>query len=278
MPPIIIAHRGGRADAPENTLEAISESIQLPGISGIEFDVELSDEPLVLHQESMVPNPEFTALQLAPRDFQTRDWVAEYPAEEIVKLDAGSWRGAKFSNSRVPKLTEVMQLEWGNKRAFMELKDPTFWGKRDETRPRRIVEAVSASIRNFKGDLSVISFNPEILKEVALVFPAIPTVLALWTEWVNRIEEAVITATNARAQVVSLPEQVVLEDPSWISKVHDAGLELHVYEVSPTIDEPEYYTWNGESRRSTWELLLNLQVDGILTDFPRELLAFTKAR
>ena len=49
-PPITFAHRGGRADAPENTLVAFRRALEL-GATGLESDVRLSadGEPVLIH-------------------------------------------------------------------------------------------------------------------------------------------------------------------------------------------------------------------------------------
>lgn len=50
--PIVIAHRGGAAEAPENTMEAFERAIQL-GYPGVEFDVRCSQDgvPVVVHDD-----------------------------------------------------------------------------------------------------------------------------------------------------------------------------------------------------------------------------------
>jgi glycerophosphoryl diester phosphodiesterase len=82
--PAVIGHRGARNEAPENTIESIAAALSLPGISGVEFDVERTDLPVVLHQETMVPNDDRTALVPATRDFVSRDWVSEMPARDVA--------------------------------------------------------------------------------------------------------------------------------------------------------------------------------------------------
>ena len=52
--PRIIAHRGGGALAPENTLAAIRKAAEM-GFGGVEFDVMLSADavPVVIHDETL---------------------------------------------------------------------------------------------------------------------------------------------------------------------------------------------------------------------------------
>ena len=54
LDPILFAHRGGCADAPENTLEAFSHSVAL-GVTGLESDVWLSADgiPVLSHDNKV---------------------------------------------------------------------------------------------------------------------------------------------------------------------------------------------------------------------------------
>jgi glycerophosphoryl diester phosphodiesterase len=59
----VVGHRGVRSRFPENTLKSISAAIYLPGIYGVEFDLELTiDMELVgLHQETLGISEDKTA-------------------------------------------------------------------------------------------------------------------------------------------------------------------------------------------------------------------------
>jgi glycerophosphoryl diester phosphodiesterase len=50
-----LAHRGDRRRAPENTLEALTAAMAVPGCDGVEFDVRLSRDgvPVLLHDETL---------------------------------------------------------------------------------------------------------------------------------------------------------------------------------------------------------------------------------
>jgi len=269
---LIIAHRGLRDERPENSLDSVEAAIALPGIHGVEFDVEVTRDGrcMVLHQETVVPCPDFKRIELARRDFVSRDWVGESRADDVAKLDAGSWMGAEFTGVRVPSLEEVLGLPWGPIVPYVELKDPTFWGERDPLRPRRVVEAALPHIRSFSGAITIISFNPEILREVRSECPNIATTLALWTEWKHRGVEAIGQAKSCGASTISLPDTMLLEDTSWLRVARDNGLQVHVYPVSPARGEPEFVYWTAESQKNTWRQLEQLGVDAILSDFARE--------
>jgi glycerophosphoryl diester phosphodiesterase len=274
----VIGHRGLRNEKPENSLVSISEALKLQGIHGVEFDVELTrdKQPVVLHQETVVPNSDFTRIEPATRDFISRDWVIETFAETVLKMDAGSWMGSEFVHLKVPALKEVLELPWGRTTAYVELKDATYWGKRDTSRPAQIVEAALPYITALSGPINVISFNPEILRHLRSKAPHIPRTLALWTEWRARIGEAIAEAKHCGASTISLPDIVVLEDPNWIQAIHQQTTSIHVYPVSPARGEPEFLNWTASSQAEKWHNLNRLGVDAIISDFARETLSILK--
>ena len=272
----VIAHRGLRHEKPENSIDAISAALQLPAIHGVEFDVELTGDglPIVLHQETVVPSADFTRVEPAARDYTSRDWVIEHSAYDVAQLDVGSWMGAEFAHLRAPTLKQVLELPWRSTVAYIELKDATYWAQeRDTTRPARIVESALADFLAFKGSVNVISFNPEILSTLRERVPHIPTTLALWTEWRSRAGEAVTEAQRCGASTVSLPDIVVLQEPAWVQIVHQRGMKIHVYPVSPARGEPEFNNWTPDSQSKKWTELQLLGVDAIISDFARETVA-----
>src|SRR5690606_1422613 len=111
-------------------------------------------------------------------------------------------------------------LDWTKVKAYIELKDPTHWGARDSSLPRRIVDAVLPMLNSHRGHYEIISFNPEILKIVSTKLPTTPRVLALYTEWKNRRAEALDLAGAVKAHTVSLPDVLVTADPFWVEELH----------------------------------------------------------
>ena len=105
--PLIIGHRGASHEAPENTLAAFQMALDA-GADGVEFDVQLSKDgvPVVIHDASL----QRTGL----RD----GLVSEFTADELSKVDAGSWFNAKFpkqasnafTRETIPALTQVLDL------------------------------------------------------------------------------------------------------------------------------------------------------------------------
>ncbi len=95
-PVLVIAHRGARAFAPENTLPAIDKAAEL-GADLVELDVHLTrdDELVVVHDETLDRCSD--ARTRFPGRSSYR--VADFALEEIRQLDAGSWFVAELSQA-----------------------------------------------------------------------------------------------------------------------------------------------------------------------------------
>lgn len=118
--PLIIAHRGSSAQAPENTFAAFRQAIE-DGADGIEFDVRLSKNgvPVVIHDPTL------------SRTAMLDGEVAKYTASELSRIDNGSWfneaypKKAKkeFEKETVKTLEETLEFIKDFKgRVFVELK------------------------------------------------------------------------------------------------------------------------------------------------------------
>src|SRR5437762_52379 len=77
--PLVFAHRGGSALAPENTMAAFDNGLAL-GADGLELDVHLSrDGRVVVHHDRTLD-----------RTTNLRGVVAGHTADELARADAGS--------------------------------------------------------------------------------------------------------------------------------------------------------------------------------------------
>ena len=90
--PRVVAHRGGGALAPENTLGAIRLGASL-GFRGVEFDVMLAGDrtPILIHDETL------------ERTTGSRGQVSATPYSSLAGLDAGN-------GERIPRFEEAAEL------------------------------------------------------------------------------------------------------------------------------------------------------------------------
>jgi len=110
--PLIIAHRGASAHAPENTLAAFNMALDM-GADGIELDVMLSqDQELVVMHDDTVD-----------RTTNGSGRVKEFSYRTLKDLDAGKAFAERFSGEHVPTLTEVFEQLGGKLLINVELKN-----------------------------------------------------------------------------------------------------------------------------------------------------------
>lgn len=86
--PLVIAHRGARAYAPENTLEAFEKAARL-GADMVELDVQLTadGQVVVVHDETLERCSNVREMCPGRGDYR----VQSFTLAEIERLDAGSW-------------------------------------------------------------------------------------------------------------------------------------------------------------------------------------------
>ncbi len=96
--PLIIAHRGSSATAPENTLRAFQEA-EKAGADMVELDVRMTRDGVlvVIHDRGL------------KRIAGIRGRVAECPSSVVQQLDAGKWYGRGFRGERIPLLRDVLR-------------------------------------------------------------------------------------------------------------------------------------------------------------------------
>ncbi|MEW1722986.1 glycerophosphodiester phosphodiesterase family protein [Streptomyces sp. NPDC093109] len=120
--PLVIAHRGASAYAPENTLAAVDTAAAL-GIDWVENDVQRTKdgELVVIHDETLRRTTD------AERVFPDRaPWrVGDFTAAEIARLDAGGWFGPEWTGARVPTLGRYLRaVEANRQNLLLEIKGP----------------------------------------------------------------------------------------------------------------------------------------------------------
>ena len=135
--PELIAHRGGPAYAPENTLAAFRNAIDI-GVDRLEMDVQMTQdgELVVIHDETVDRTTNGTGL------------VADLTLTEIRALDAGN-------GEKIPTFAEVIALAKENGIALLpEIKSPHLYPGIEE----KVLQAIAAADY---GEYTIIqSFDP----------------------------------------------------------------------------------------------------------------------
>ena len=107
--PLVVAHRGASALAPENTLAAFTRAID-DGAEGIEFDVRLAkDNVAVVFHDS-------TLSRTAKRDSR----LSDFTSAELAKLDIGSWFNQMSRKRADPVFSSQRIVSLENALLFLE--------------------------------------------------------------------------------------------------------------------------------------------------------------
>lgn len=157
--PLVIAHRGASADAPENTLAAVRLAWEMSA-NAVEVDVRRTRDGhiVVIHDEDTA------------RIAGTRHIVADTDAAVLRRLDAGGRFDARFAGERIPFLEEVLDTVPPGGLIAVELKDGP------ESAPG-IADIVAT--HPVRGGVTFISFDPAALAAIKRLLPDRPAFLVV---------------------------------------------------------------------------------------------------
>src|SRR5689334_23229806 len=106
--PVIFAHRGASAYAPENTIASFEFAVA-QGTDAIELDVKLSaDGHVIVHHDPTVD-----------RTTNGKGKVKDLTLAELKTLDAGGFFSENFHGEKIPTLEEVFEAV--GKRTFINV-------------------------------------------------------------------------------------------------------------------------------------------------------------
>ncbi|MFI7387603.1 glycerophosphodiester phosphodiesterase [Streptomyces sp. NPDC049813] len=247
--PVVIAHRGASAYAPENTLEAIDEADDLDA-TWVENDVQRTKDGALVIIHDTTLNRTTNVEELYP---DRAPWnVRDFTAREIAKLDAGSWKGEEFTGERVPTLHEYLRrVDHNHQKLLMEIKSPELypgieaqilrqlrkdgWLRYDHVTRRLVVQSFSADSMRTMHEL-----RPDI-KTGFLGTPAV-TDLPEYAAFVDQINPSNTTISADYVRAVHA-----------VRGAHKEPLEVNTWTVNDA---------------ATAQRVAALGVDGIITNAP----------
>lgn len=237
-------HRGAPECAPENTLSSFRAAVEL-GASGVELDVMLSadGEVVVIHDYSL----ERTTDGTGP--------VKAYNLAGLKRLDAGCWFSADFSGERIPTLQEV--IEELDPAVFLNIEIKSESPATDGLE-KAVVQAIAEN--DLYDRVIVSSFNPISLIRVKAADKNIDVGLIYAPDLEIYLRKGWFIPF-LRPEALHPRHDMVDEDyMAWARK---KGFKVVVW----TVNEVE-----------EMERLLNLGVDGMITDRPGVLRQVLQAR
>ena len=250
----IIAHKGASGIAPENTLASFQAALDI-GVDIIELDVrQTKDEEIIVFHD-----------QFLDRTTNGTGNVHEYNLEQLKQLDAGSWFSSKFSDQKIPTLKEVLDLVDGRCQVLIEIKHmdhPHYHDFSD-----KLVDVIRLEENGFDWVL-LQSYEDKYLEEAQIYDDRIQInkmligedstpLLAFYIETKLKLGHG-----DSKGNLKTLNPEFKTLSPRRIFRMHSRGFKVFTYSVNTREDMIK---------------MLNMGVDGIITDFPSELVKIRKA-
>ena len=229
--PMIMAHRGFSAAAPENTLPAFQKCID-EGITAAELDVQMLADGtiIVMHDDNLKRT---TGLD-------KNVWEVTY--DEIKNLDNGAFFDPEFAGTKICTLDEAIKLAASAKdKLYLNIEIKR--NGHDDGITEKVVQIILDN--NYLNYCDITSQDYSTLEEVREINPYV------LTAYTSVIGIGNIESLEA-ADIISIQETFATYEN--IERIHNAGKRVFVW----TINEQD-----------TMEQLANLNVDAILTNDPR---------
>lgn len=204
----IIAHRGGAAVAPENTMAAFQRGIA-DGADWIELDVQENADGVVIIEHD--------------RDFMRAAGanlgVWQATAADLADLDVGSRFGSEFADQRVPELLQVLELAKGQVRVVIELK---YYGH-DTDLEAKVVDLVEQT--GMASDIVIMSLEYDGVRKTAALRP----------DWTYGLLNTVSLGDVTRLDVDFLALSANAASYAMIRHAHQQGMSVYAWTVNDPV-------------------------------------------
>ncbi len=255
--PLIVAHRGARDEAPENTASAFDRAL-LHSVDGIELDVQMTRDsvPVIYHDRTL-----YHVLRRFKR-------LSDFTLDELLSLDFGSWYSSKYTGEPVLTLRQTLEQYLPRTRLFIEIKSRP--KDRTSGRSLKVAEkAVQEILRTVSLDLvkhvRVLSFDLNVLTTASRMAPDLFYVWNLpdkYTECAQAV--AHLYRNPAMFEFVrGVCFRISRMNQDSVCQVRDAGKQILTYSC------------NGP-RQTVKALKLNADV--VMTDRPGWMFSFLQKR
>ena len=297
------AHRGGLALTVENTLPAFDRALDL-GVSTLELDVQVTEDGYAVVTHDRDPNPR-KCVDTAPAFAGDPEfpyvpgvrYIKDLTLAQVRTIDCGSQTLPEFPGqqaspgARMPLLSEVFALvnERQAHQVTLNVETKVEAGAPEQTAPRaQFVEVVAREVRDagLLDQVTVQSFDWGALMLMREVEPGLPIValtngqqflragLPGASPWLGGIDiddfggDLVAAADSFGADAISPvhgnPQNGKVGDPGYVAytteemvdDAHAAGMRV----IPWTVDDVP-----------TMQSLIDIGVDGIITDYPDRL-------
>lgn len=241
-PPKVVAHRGLLQHAPENTISNFRACLELR--LGFELDVEKSkDGHLVcIHDDTVDRTTDGTGK------------ISDLTLQELRRLDAGGWFDSRFAGEKIPSLDEVFSLI-------------------AQYRDHNVLIAVDLKAAGVEQEVVRMAQKQNVLSQLLFIGKTIsePQVRDRIRS-VSRHAQTAAVANNPAEFAETLAWANAdwvyfryLPPPEQMAAVRTAGKKAFIAGASVSGNMPE-----------NWRQAVEVNIDGILTDYPFELAAILR--
>ncbi|MEV6755476.1 glycerophosphodiester phosphodiesterase family protein [Streptomyces sp. NPDC051214] len=247
--PLVVAHRGASAYAPENTFAAIDKAADM-GFRWVENDVQRTKdgELVIMHDDNLkrTTNVEELFPDRAP-------WkVADFTAAEIARLDAGSWFSPKYAGQRVPTLKQYMnRVSRNHQKLVFEFKKPELYPGIEKQGLDVLRRTGWLDKHHVRSKLVIQSFSADSVKKV------------------HELRPDVKTGFLGTPAVADLPAYAKFSDQ--INSTHGSISAEYVSAIhalkGPHRKRLEIFTWTVNDAAAA-KRVAGFGVDGIITNTP----------
>ena len=241
--PVVVAHRGYSAVAPQNTMAAFDAAWR-SGAAALELDVRRTADgvPVVVHDP------------VVDRVTDGSGAVADLDAAAIDRLDAGGSFSPAFAGQRLPRLADVLRYLAARPGFDLLCELKGHWTAEDVAPTTAAIDAAGLA-----GRVVVQSFDRATVAALRAAAPHLPRGLLC-----DAVPDDLLDAGRDLDVVTVNPSvAAVIAAPHLVERAHDAGLRVMPW----TANTPE-----------RWTRLVDVGVDGIITDRPGMLAGWLAGR
>ncbi len=250
--PIVIAHRGASASAPEHTIASYDRAVA-EGADYIELDIQRTVDGalVVIHDATLDRTARGGPANCAGR-------VAEKTLAQLRSCDAGSWFNTanpemaktEFTGLRILTLGEVITRYGASSRLYIETKDPESYPGIEADLVATLKDAGIKAETSRLPRVFIQSFSDAGLRRVHSLDPSLPLIQLIGAMPAADVVARLSDITTYAVGIGLLKEDVTA---AVIAAAHADCLVVHPY----TVDD-----------ESEMQSLLALGVNGIFTDRP----------
>jgi glycerophosphoryl diester phosphodiesterase len=231
--PIVVAHRGDRAFAPENTISAFMQAAD-KGADAVEFDVKLSadGQVIVIHDQTVDRTTDGTGN------------VAKMSLKELQGLKANVQFPDLFPKEEIPTLDKV--FETVGKRLHLNIELTNYVTPGDDL-VARVVDLIKK--HRLENRILFSSFLASNLRKASALLPAVPRGLLTFSGilgWWGR-------TFGWRGNYYALNPYFSDTTAALVNRVHAADKRINVWTINDGV---------------AIKHMIGLGVDGIITDNP----------